>query len=93
MKHEIFYITLLCVCLLLCGCFEGLIRNPDNLDTLLGTINTLATANVVSAPVNPFAVPIGIGLSGLIGILEALRRKEKSGRKHAEQELNGNRKT
>lgn len=93
MKHEIFLFVLICVAFLLCGCLEGITRTPDSLDALLDTVNTLATANVVSAPINPYYLPIGVGLSGLVGIIEALRRKEKSGRKHAEQELNGNNKT
>lgn len=84
---------LLCLLLLVSGCLEGTMRTSGDLDALLATVNTLAAANVASAPVNPYAIPIGIGLSGLVGILEALRRQEKSGRKHAEQELNGNNKT
>lgn len=89
--YEKIAITLaLCVLLMLsAGCYEYA-RTPDSLDALLSTVNSLATANVASAPVNPYAIPIGVGLSGLIGILEALRRQEKSGRKHAEQELNAN---
>jgi hypothetical protein len=91
MMYEKFTLFLvLSFLLLMSGCFEGAIREPGVFDTLLNTVSTLAVANVASAPVNPYAVPIGIGLSGLIGILEALRRKEKSGRKHAEQKLNGN---
>lgn len=93
MNNKFFRITLLCVALLLCGCLEETMRAPGVLDSLLDTVNTLAAANVVSAPVNPYVVPIGVGLSGLVGIIEALRRKEKSGRKRAEQELNGNNKT
>lgn len=92
MNRKFFRITLLCLAFLLCSCHEGFVREPDSLDALLNTVNHLAVANTASAPVNPYAVPIGIGLSGLVGILEALRRKEKSGRKHAEQELNGNNK-
>jgi uncharacterized membrane protein HdeD (DUF308 family) len=76
--------------LLLSGCFESTLRDTGNLDALLSTVESLATANVASAPVNPYVFPIGVGLSGIIGIIEALRRKEKAGRKHAEQELNGN---
>lgn len=72
----------------LSGCLDEHLRTADNFDVLLDTVNTLATVNVASAPLNPYAIPIGIGLSGIIGIIEALRRKEKSGRKHAEQTLN-----
>lgn len=90
MRHEIFYITLLCVALLLCGCLQGAMRTPDDIDALLNTVTTLAAANVASAPVNPYAFPIGIGLTGIAAILEALRRKEREGRKRAEQTLNGN---
>lgn len=90
MYEKIRLFVVLGLLLLVSGCYQGAIREPGVFDTLLDTVGTLAAANVASAPVNPYAVPIGIGLSGLIGILEALRRKEKSGRKHAEQKLNGN---
>lgn len=94
------YIVFLCLFfLLLTGCSCYPIR-PDSsyhgqtdsdisdLETFAEILTGLATANAVSAPVNPLATPIGIGLTGLIAMLEALRRKEKSGRKHAESKLN-----
>lgn len=90
MNDKFSIIILLCVLLFVSGCHEFAERSPGGLDALLDTVTTLAAANVASSPLNPYAVPIGIGLSGLIGIIEALRRKEKSGRKHAEQKLNGN---
>lgn len=67
-------------------------QTPGVFDSLLDTIDGLVVANTASAPVNPYATPINIGLAGVAAILEALRRKERSGRKHAEQELNGNNK-
>lgn len=90
MNEKIKISLVLCLLLFVSGCFEGSMRTPGNLDTLLDTVNTLAAANVASMPLNPYAIPIGVGLSGLVGIIEALRRKEKSGRKNAEQRLNGN---
>lgn len=60
-------------------------------DETLNLLKALQSGNTASAPFNPYALPIGIGLTGIITMLEALRRKEKGGRKHAEQELkNGN---
>lgn len=57
----------------------------------LNLLKALRAGNTASFPFNPYALPIGIGLTGIITMLEALRRKEKGGRKHAEQELkNGN---
>lgn len=92
MNDKLTIFLVLSFLLLVSGCFEGVIRNPDSLDALIDTVNTLASANVASAPVNPFVVPIGVGLTGVAAMLEALRRYEKSGRKRAEQELNGNNK-
>jgi len=60
-------------------------------DETLNLLKALQAGNVASAPFNPYALPIGVGLTGLITVLEALRRKEKGGRKYAEHELkNGN---
>lgn len=60
-------------------------------DETLNLLKALQAGNVASTPFNPYALPIGVGLTGLIGLLEALRRKEKGGRKYAEHELkNGN---
>ena len=60
-------------------------------DETLNLLEALQAGNVASSPWNPYAIPIGVGLSGIIAMLEALRRKEKGGRKYAEHELkNGN---
>ena len=60
-------------------------------DETLNLLKALQAGNTASSPFNPYALPIGIGLTGIITMLEALRRKEKGGRKYAEQELkNGN---
>lgn len=89
--NEKFTICLVLVLLLfMSGCIEGYIRDPSAFDSLVDTIGTLSKVNSASAPINPYATPIHIGLAGICAILEALRRKERSGRKHAEQELNGN---
>jgi len=70
------------------GCLQG-VQTPDSdLEVLAETIQTLSAANTTSAPVNPYAFPIGVGLAGLAGIVEALRRKEKSARQFAESKLN-----
>ena len=90
MNRKFFRIALLCMAFLLCGCLETTMRAPGLIDSLLDTVDGLVVANTASAPVNPYATPINIGLAGIVAILEALRRKERSGRKHAEQELNGN---
>lgn len=60
-------------------------------DETLNLLKALQVGNTASAPFNPYALPIGVGLTGLITVLEALRRKEKGSRKYAEHELrNGN---
>ncbi len=60
-------------------------------DETLNLLKALQVGNTASAPFNPYALPIGVGLSGMIALLEALRRKEKGSRKYAEHELrNGN---
>ncbi len=81
------YLVLIFV-LCLTGCFEYAAPPPDVLTTALEIIDGLTTVNVASAPLNPYVVPIGIGLTGLTAMLEALRRKERSSRKHAEGKLN-----
>lgn len=63
---------------------------PEWLNSMLEVAQAFSLANAASAPVNPYAFPISIALAGVTAVLEALRRKEKSGRKHAEQKLNGN---
>ncbi len=60
-------------------------------DELVNLFKVIQVGNTASAPFNPYALPIGIGLTGIITLLEALRRKEQGGRKYAEHELkNGN---
>ena len=60
-------------------------------DELVNLLKALQSGNTASIPFNPYALPVGIGLTGIITMLEALRRKEKGGRKYAEHELkNGN---
>jgi len=61
---------------------------PEWLDSIIEIAQAFSIANTASAPVNPYALPINIALAGIAAMLEALRRKEKSARKHAEQELN-----
>lgn len=76
---------LICVLLFFsAGCLEELVHDDTALTTALQTVEALAIANTASAPVNPYAAPIGIGLAGVIAMLEALRRKERSARKFAE---------
>ena len=57
-------------------------------DEVIGILKAIRAGNTASAPFNPYALPIGAGLSGIIALLEALRRKEQAGRKYAEQKLN-----
>jgi len=60
-------------------------------DETLNLLKVLQVGNTASTPFNPYALPIGVALTGVITMLEALRRKEKGGRKYAEHELkNGN---
>jgi len=59
-------------------------------DPVIDILKDLQTANTTSAPLNPLAVPIGAGLTGIIAMLEALRRVERGKRKYAEHELNNN---
>ena len=56
-------------------------------DETLNLLRALQSGNAASAPFNPYALPIGAGLSGIIAVLEALRRKEKGSRKFAEYKL------
>jgi len=83
-------LTFTIVLLLSTGCMESLERNPTKLDALIDATASLTIANTASIPVNPYAVPVGVGLAGITAMLEALRRKERAGRKHAENRLNGN---
>lgn len=84
MKHEIITLSILVLLLLHCGCIDSVRYDDPVLTTAIETIEALTVANTASSPVNPFALPIGIGLAGLTAMLEALRRKERSARKFAE---------
>jgi len=98
MRKLIFILALL---IGLAGCSEWASRpvpggiptplvEPTLLEALVETIAALTVANTASAPVNPYATPISIGLAGIVAMLEALRRKERTARKNAELRLNGN---
>lgn len=82
---------ILCL-LLIAGCQEHSQRDLSNLDHAIDLVKSLQTTNTVSAPLNPYAIPVGVGLTGLIAMLESLRRVEKGKRKYAEHELNSNNK-
>ncbi|GAI28678.1 unnamed protein product [marine sediment metagenome] len=96
---------LICALLfVLTGCSEWAVRpgpgaivppliQPTLVDALVETVTALTIANTVSTPVNPYATPISIGLAGIVAMLEALRRKEKAARKHAENSNNVSDKT
>ena len=56
-------------------------------DEVLNLLRILSAANTAAAGFNPYALPIGVALTGVITLLEALRRKEKGGRKYAESKL------
>lgn len=58
------------------------VKDADYVDgeTFGNAISGLQAANAASAPVNPYAVPIGAGLTALGLLAEMLRRKEKQGR-------------
>lgn len=56
-------------------------------DETLNFLKALEAGNAASAPLNPYALPIGAGLTGIIALLEGLRRKEQSSRKYAQHEL------
>lgn len=97
----LFYLCVIATVLLITGCLnpvpagDQLYTNPtpfgpEWLDSMIEIAKALSFANMSSAPVNPFVLPIGVGFAGLTAVLEALRRKEKSGRKHAEHVLNTN---
>lgn len=56
------------------------VRDADYIDgdTFGNAITGLQAANAASAPANPYAVPIGAGLTILAGLAEIMRRKEKT---------------
>lgn len=104
MKRITKILTLLIIFVLLTGCLTSLPTNgkpftppiafgPEWLDSMIELAAAFSLANTTSAPINPYALPIGIGLAGITAMLEALRRKEKSGRKFAEHKLNAPGKT
>ena len=91
----------LCLLFLFCGCMNPTPAGnshvgspaafgPEWLDAMIEVAKGFAIANAASTAVNPYAFPIRVGLAGVITTLEALIRKEKSGRKQAEHELNVN---
>lgn len=80
--------SLIILLFVLSGCNGIAQSDPSILTAAIETIEALATVNTASTPVNPYVFPVGVGLSGIIAMLEALRRKEKSSRKHAEGKLN-----
>lgn len=69
------------------GALSNIEYGPDETINLL---KVLQAGNAASTPINPFALPIGVGLTGLIAMLESLRRVEKGKRKYAEHKLNNN---
>lgn len=83
-------VLVICTIFLFCGCMQPHQTNESLLDTLIETSKALSAATTISTPVNPYSLPITVGLAGITAVLEALRRKEKAGRKHAETKLNGN---
>lgn len=74
------------------GCHEYEQRERPTVDGAIELFETLQTTNAVTSPLNPFAIPIGAGLAGIVAMLESLRRVEKGKRKYAEHELNNNNK-
>ncbi len=72
------------------GCHEYSQREPSDTNHAIDLFETLQTANAVTSPLNPLAIPIGAGLAGIVAMLESLRRVEKGKRKYAEHELNNN---
>lgn len=83
-------LLILFVLTIISGCLETEQRESFDLDHAVEIVKTLQTTNAASSPLNPLAVPIGAGLTGLVAMLEALRRVEKGKRKYAEHELNNN---
>lgn len=94
-KHFFWYLTFviaygiaILTLVFLTGCAQPLQTDNSTLESWIEIAQAFSIANAASAPVNPFVLPIGVGLAGLTAILEALRRQEKSGRKHAESVIN-----
>lgn len=90
MKNFTLLITLFVFLGCLTACQQPASYDSPFVETLVDVVEALSIANTASAPVNPYALPIGIGLAGITAMLEALRRKERAARKHAETKLNGN---
>lgn len=97
----LWFFFVICAVLLVTGCLHPSPANnshignpvpfgPEWLDAMIEVAQAFSLANAASTTVNPYAIPISVGLAAIAAGLEALRRKEKSGRKHAEQELNNN---
>lgn len=88
MKKLLLLFVVLNVVIFLHACQQSAQDHNAMIDSLTEVTTVLSAANSASAVVNPYMLPISIGLAGLTAVLEALRRKEKSSRQHAEQELN-----
>ncbi len=71
---------------------QSISNMEEGSDETINLLRVLQTTNAASSPFNPYALPIGAGLTGLIALLESLRRVEKGRRKYAEHELNNNNK-
>lgn len=91
-RSEKYYLAFMCVALLVVtfclGCGASQLYDDTQLDSFIELTGALSVANTSSTPINPYALPIGIALAGISAMLEALRRKERSARKHAEHKLN-----
>lgn len=85
-------LVILFVLAIISGCQEHSKREVFDTDQTMELIETLQNVNTASAPLNPYAIPIGAGLAGVVAMLESLRRVEKGKRKYAEHELNNNKK-
>lgn len=85
-------ILILIVLSILIGCNGPQQHEEFDTDRVMDALKILQDTNAASSPLNPLAVPIGAGLTGLVAMLEALRRMEKGKRKYAEHELNNNKK-
>lgn len=59
----------------------------DSQDETMSILKMVQAGNAASTPFNPYALPVGVGLSGIIALLELLRRHEKGGKQSIETEL------
>lgn len=88
MKYIFWFYIIAALLFLFLGCNGSYVPTPSTLDSLTEFVEALDLAATAATPLTPYAVPVKIGLVGLAAMLEALRRKEKAGRKHAEHVLN-----